>query len=408
MPKDNYYPIDPAVLRPLLDLSPLTVARIAEEFGISRVNLFGVLAGRPTLGANRYLQLLRWAGLDAPQQVIDIVEETYLPLLPGLHVWEVKSAKGVKALGQLQYAYAIDRWSIGLVLPPGGLSREWLRFRLELGPTVALLSVRSSVFPLLRERLPELKSPQILWLLTPRYGHLVGQLGEGDHGLVVAPNQLQNITEAQNIPMPGDQESLGDWAAWLRREMQIDTTRLPLPTISFEGEVAAGGLQQSKGQAGDEFDAELYPEACRQAWRLHSDQLDVGQGTHPDICDVPVFELGPVHTHPRSLIRLSRFFLGDDLLALAKDRRLRLYRDDDGSMFLVGMFRAERCAGELPKADDETESVKISETDHGWLGRDGNTNTWHIDNSPSLPHRILEGVVLAKWQPFPSVMNSVV
>jgi hypothetical protein len=316
MPKASHYPIDPAVLRPLLDLSPLTVARIAEEFGISRVNLFGVLAGRPTLGANRYLQLLRWAGLVAPEQVIDVDEQTHLPLLPGLHVWEVKSAKGVKALGQLQYAYALDQWTTDLVLSPGGLSREWLRFRLEKEAIVVLLSVRSAVFPLLRERLPQLKSPQSLWLLNPRYGNLIGQLGEDGNGLVVAPDQLQNTTEVQNIPIHGDQESLAEWTAWLRREMQIDTTSLPLPAITFEGEVAAGGLQIPKGHVGDEFDTEHYPEACREAWRLHSDQLDVGQGNHPDVCDVPVFELGPVHAHPKTLIRLTRFSLGDDLLIL--------------------------------------------------------------------------------------------
>lgn len=405
------YTVEPRWVRPLVDLSPVTIARLAQEFGCSRVNLFGALAGRPTLGDKKFLDFLEWMGLGANTWVRtpSSLESSVPGLKPGLHVWEIKSDKGVRALDMLRHSQEKLTFDTDLVLAPEGPNHEWVRLRLEHSGIIVLLSVRPQMLPLVRDRLPALRQIKRLWLLRLRYAELVGQLGASrwcaphqvPSPMVLDPTSLELIDKSEQLLQSYQYhpEMLTTWAAWLRRDLQIDTATLPLPdnsTQHTEPENRSKSERHTPLIRQDEFDEEPYPVPCREAWRVFTHQLDIGEGTHADTCDIPLFKLGDAHEFPCGMVRMHRSVLGDELLDLGKARRLRLYRFGAGDLYLVGLFETQRC-GAAPLADHQTPYPQPVQGDFECLLLEG--NQWRIErhNDVTNPSQV-QGIVLGRWQ----------
>ncbi len=67
---------------------------MARRFGLSRSNLMGLLSGLSTVGPDKVDQLLAWSGLERRS-------DAGLSLLPGLHLWQISSAREMEALFEL-------------------------------------------------------------------------------------------------------------------------------------------------------------------------------------------------------------------------------------------------------------------------------------------------------------------
>jgi len=367
------YPVSVDPLADLYLLSPWSLAEMARRFGLSRSNLMGVLRGGRTVSEATLRHLLAWSGLQAV--------DGELRLLPGLHVWRIASSRQLEAFARLpSELQPQDDWDLlGEADRP---QREWVHVLGRVGDGVrVLLSLRPDFYPLLRDQRPGLGRPQRLTRFAQgnTYDDLAAQLG--GNRLYLLPEQEACLFVRASLD-EGSKEmaALEDWARWLRQALRMDTSPWLLARTEDRG-------AESSGDAVD-------PQACRRAWAALSHRLDLGDA-HPEVCEVPVFPLGPLRHYPLGMVRLDRHFLGDTLLAYGKAQRLRLYKDaDTRTLWLVLLERETTCG--LPDA------VPAGRTDQLALLQEG---ARLVVGPVASPAQKLLGRVLSRLQPVGGCWN---
>ena len=344
------YDTDVTWVRSLVDLSPLSVAKMAQMFKCNRVNLFGILAGRLTLGKDRYIEFLEWMGIDRGNLPKLESSTIKLTLKPGLYVWEVTSPKKFRALLNALQLFDLGSLEAELLMTADIPDRDVVRMCLKSNTLNIVLSLSAHMVPLARETLKQIRTPKTFGYIPERYSALLVRLGvhdmgdfeSGNHefwGMRLDPKLIVHKTQNDEIRLDARPDHFEDWMGWLRREMQVDTTQLMLPKV-------IGTLEKPS-----QFSAQTTYKSDREqqiasAWLVFQQALDVGKGSHPSVSDVPVYHLGEVHEFPKGMIRLHRCILGEELLQLAKEYRLRLYLEPENrsSIYMVAFKNSQKAA----------------------------------------------------------------
>ncbi|MHB8264913.1 MAG: hypothetical protein ACYDC7_03210, partial [Acidithiobacillus ferrivorans] len=123
-----------------------------------------MLSGLSTVGPDKVDQLLAWSGLERRS-------DAGLGLLPGLHLWQISSAREMEALFELPSTLLPDPSTVTdfdliLDLPLIDESRVHLLIHLPEDRHI-LLSSRPDFFRLLQDRWPVLNRPQHLQCFRP-------------------------------------------------------------------------------------------------------------------------------------------------------------------------------------------------------------------------------------------------
>lgn len=307
------YPIPMEDFRHVLTLSHLSLVEIARRFGVSRSNLMGVLGGGRTLGDERLLQLVDWAGLD-----VDVAGQ--LHLAAGIHFWKIASETQMEAFAHLPTEIFPKKvsWSVALEFPLR--EQDWMHLIAEIGETCwVLLSVRPVFYALLRDRIPGVGRPQKLASLQKTLTEIIAAPGaQGMHVAWAEPSPILGWATPELRATHA--QPLADWMALARQKWALDTSEIgepyDLPTTAAH-------------------DAQNDQVPCQQAWAWLAHRLDVAGAAHQDVTDLPVFSLEAIHHYPISMVRMDRIWLGDTLLQLGKAGRLRCYVRADGAAWVV-------------------------------------------------------------------------
>lgn len=409
------YDTDATWVRSLVDLSPLSIAKLAQAFQCNRVNLFGVLAGRTTLGENRYMDFLEWMGMDKNKLPNKDSQEIKLTLLDGMYVWEVTSTNSIRALKSALQLFGLEKLDVGLVMTADIPDRDVVRVLLRCNKISILLSLSASMVDLVRKDIKDLCSPKTFWYIPQRYSEVLTKLGApcaetteqpSYTGMRLDPNLLTRPEKDEEIKFNVLPNHFPEWMSWLRRKMHIDTSDLLLP--HFIGTREKDNNYYGNGRQKTESDEKRTEKL---AWLVYQQLLDVGEGSHPLVCDVPVYHVGEVHNFPQGMVRLHHCVLGENLLTLAKSDRLRLYLDPDNisCIYLVGLKVPQKVAPDDLKWGIFSNDPDLQSIDLLIRYNSGESQTWRIGrlSQPVNNSEIIEGVVVATWNQNVSAINIV-
>ncbi len=399
------YDTDVTWVRSLVDLSPLSIAKLAQAFKCNRVNLFGVLAGRLTLGKERYIEFLKWMGIDSFPTRPELCKSIKLTLQPGLYVWEVTSPKKFRALLSAFQLFDLGHLEAELLMTADIPDRDVVRMCLKSNQLTIMLSLSANMFAMAREEIRQIRTPKTFGYIPMRYSELLIKLGVKSDPLSAAnefwgmrldPKLIVHKTKDDEIVLQARPDHFSDWMDWLRQHMQVDTTELILPKVTGTLERPTQFATKEKSQSKQEAEIKL-------AWSVFQQMLDVGEGSHQAVSDVPVYHLGEVHAFPKGMIRLHRCILGEELLMLAKEYRLRLYLDpaNISSIYVVGFTESQKIAPlQLDHSDSFWFVTPPDVQTHQFLIRHINQQpqSWSIGSftHPEDDHNTLaEGIVVA-------------
>lgn len=297
--KKTILPLD--VLHTFLSLSPWSMGHIAQSFGVSRTNLVSFLHGRPAIGSQKALELLDWAGL-----YLD--PSGALRLQKGVHLWKVASERELESLLRIPKSLLDPEQGVDIFFEIGVTQRDWLHLLIRSTEGQILLSLRPQVFFLLRDQHPHWNRPHAVYRHPSGWNHqqIIAFLGGQGRIHIPESEQNQHFQKAQ----PDYLQKLADWNAWAEWASYQMGIKLPgSEPHSLSGE-----------QKTDET-------ACRHAWRTLRHRLEVPDGVHPEIVDVPIFPLPEQRLFPEGLVRLDRLLLGAQAFQLAREGKIRLYVD---------------------------------------------------------------------------------
>ncbi|WP_232821559.1 hypothetical protein [Acidithiobacillus ferrivorans] len=395
-------PLD--TLRAFFTLSHLSLSEMARRFGLSRSNLMGLLSGLSTVGSDKVDQLLAWSGLERRSGA-------ELGLLPGLHLWQISSAREMEALFELPSTLLPDPstatdFDLILDLPLIDESRVHLLIHLPEDRHI-LLSSRPDFFRLLQDRWPVLNRPQHLQCFRPPHT-LPGLVTVSGRG---SPLFLPSASVPSMFSPIGPVSSsvathVADWATRARQHLHLDLEHC----LSVDDQVIPSNsasctsfldMDAASEKPVSRFDAGNTPTpvdaTCTQTRQLLTRRLDVGGGAHRKICDIPLFLLEGKHDYPSGMIRMDRAFLGPERLALGKAQRLRFYQQSpestEGVRWLVVM-----AAGSPPCGHPGSSRDGMSPRGCRYLvRREGHL---HITDTPDEGDSWI-GMVVGRFEAFP-------
>lgn len=330
------YPVSPSILRNLLLLSPLSLVETARRFGVSRSNFMGALAeNQPrTLSEERYLKLVEWAGFTVGSGGIP-------NFAPGVQFRKIASQAQMDALmallAALQATGPFPELDLVLEKPIRVSTFVYLLAKVRDGVWI-FWSIRKDFFPLLRERFPDFATPKKIAFLTKPVPEILASLQQG---LTLPAEQRDTYFHREENEALVWSEDLANWLAWARKTLGMNTSAVeaqPLPVSPHtEAELAADRVKARQM-------------ACTRAWEWLSHRLDVAGAQHPDVIECPLFSLEKSGDFPIGLVRLDRSWLGDALLALGKEGRLRFYQNEDRSQgYLIEVTEGStRCGKPMP------------------------------------------------------------